>query len=365
MSDSSPRAVLQRVCSDFPLAYFQRADADGVFPEAFFSALAHARLLTYDLSRSGNTVAEFATLASAIGESSIAASICWVMHNQQYDCLVRAGKQHLVEDSDLLASVTTQPEASAVLTRTKYPLRPREDGGYQFLREAPIVSFGHLAKYFIATLNRSPESDEVWLCLLDRSHVRDITQSSSRAEACRSTQNQSMVFEGVLSPDRLLMPLRDVLQSSFGPLAHIGWASAYHGGVMGVLQRLRQQLRGQQSFRGRPWDHGVLVQRLGAIVGRMDGCAAFIRLCALQMDQRQALRFGRQMNSLKLFCSTQLSQVVDELKVELGMVYAVTQNDPLGFEILRRDIDCARLMFHNDKIAEYVYNDWFLRGERH
>lgn len=354
---------LDRVLSEYPLAYFQNADTEGVFPEKFFRALGEQDALTYDLTEAGASLIQFARLAARIGEKSIASAICWVMHNQQYDCIVRAGKQHLVSRKDLIASVTTQPD-SALLTRSGYLLEPNAAGGYSFLREAPVVSFGHVADYYVATLSRSAEYDDVWLCLLDRSHVREASTEPSNAASCRSTQNQRMLFSGELSAERLLIPMREILKSAFAPIAHVGWMASYYGGVRGVLARHRKQLREKQGFRGRSWEHPLIVQRVGTMLSKLDACQAFIEYVASGIDDGRSQQLSRHTNSLKSHCSELLSEVVDAMKVELGMSCTIVPGDALGFEMVRRDIDCARLMFHNDKLYEYIYNDWLLCGDR-
>lgn len=353
---------MRTILSDFGLQYFQDIENSSGFPSDFFNTLIELDMLTYNLSGDDSSFVEFAMVCELIGEVSISASICWGMHNQQFECLRRTKKLHLVDSRRLLASVTTQPNASAELTKVKFNLTSKEPGLYSFYREAPIVSFGHLADDFVVSLASSENKHDVWLCLLDRSHIRTC-KHSERVNSCRSTQNQTMVFEGQIGQERLLCPLNDVLKSFFAPMAHIAWGSAYTGGVNGVVKRYRAMLRMKKSVRGAQWNDRLLTHRIGSVLAILDGCKSFIYQCASWLDQDVASQYSRNFNSLKFIYSSQLAHAVEILKDELGISFTIMSCDELGFEVVRRDIDCAKSMFHNDKILEFIYNDWFLYGD--
>ncbi len=358
----------QTFLNQFQSSDFQQEEQSGKFPIHFFDALRQANRLNYNIAESNSSFLTFAAIASQMGELDTGSAICWVMHNQQFNSLVYSNAQHLLQSNDLIASVTTQPDASATLNKNNFALQ-QSMTGYQFERDAPIVSYGQHADKFLITLNKARHKDvhDVWLCLADQSHIQQLTPATQSAVSCRTTANVSIRFAGTLSESQLIAPLNRVMASMFIPIAHLGWAGAYLGATRSVIKKLHLLLRRKKSLRGVNWQDPLLIDRIGDLISRQRACEMILKQAALVCDSAlndkssdNQLQQQTDLNTLKIYVSEQLLMIRDSLQTLTGSEFSLQVNDALGLERVSRDLQAARLMFHNDKLRQYLFQDWFL-----
>lgn len=350
---------LASVLENYSFDYFQRLDSDNDFPVQLFDELKLAELLSHEI-KSENDFTLFSRMVSLIGEKSVAAALCWVMHNQQFNSLIRLKPDGISYDKlGLIASMTSTYSGKWHGERDKIL---ETDGKKMLIREAPIVSYGRYSDSMIFTFPKVVgESTETWLGLtLTKNCWFD--DQNEMLTSVRSTVSEPCELSVSLDEVEYIGPLSTIFSEVFVPIAHIGWMSAYNGGLTGVLSRLRGLIRNSDSvlFKKKISSSSLSKNRLAKAVSieRTNRLIIDGTISSLYSNEGN---YSIDINSVKTRVSESLLEAANELDIELGVAYAIMQNDALGLEIYSRDIKAARLMFNNDDVYDLTYKHWLLK----
>ncbi|WP_448511927.1 hypothetical protein [Photorhabdus laumondii] len=347
------------ILNNYSFEYFQSLDCSGKFPEDFFDELKLNGLLSYEINCEQD-FHTFSHIATLIGQKSVAASLCWVMHNQQFNTILRIKPSVLSnQDFGLMASMTSSYGGKWHGDRDKIV---QASGEAWIIREAPIVSYVRYSDSVVFTFPKYDENQkvEIWLALTSTKHC-SFNDSNELLTAVKSTCSEPSKVHARLSEIEYIGPFHKTFSGIFVPIAHIGWMSAYNGGLRGVLSRLRKLNRNVHSAGSiKKMNHSSLSKnRLAKSVSIEATNQAMIAGTIKSIYSESRQRFI-DINAVKTRISEALLETTLELEVELGVSTALKQNDAIGLEMYSRDVRTARLMFNNDDIYELIYKHWIL-----
>jgi acyl-CoA dehydrogenase len=146
---------------------------------------------------------------------------------------------------------------------------------------------------------------------------------------------------------------REIVVRTFGPLAHLGWASCWLGAADGALSRSVRHVR---DSRGPARDSEVLRQRLSQVRQRSDTVHALVTH-ATEVVADGTVELSRPsvqllLNAVKLTASEQCLAMVDQLIDMLGMRHGYLRDSSLALERTWRDLRSAALNFSNDRLHQ-------------
>ncbi|WP_445374641.1 hypothetical protein ACSLVK_00125 [Photorhabdus tasmaniensis] len=350
----------------YPFEYFQSLDSEGKFPQEFFKTLKEKELLSFVIGGEKEFYV-FSEIAEIIGRKSVAAALCWVMHNQQFNIVLKL-KPSVLKNNDigLISSMTSSFGGKWYGER---------DGIIQYKnkswvnREAPIVSYARYADSVLFTFPRSVgHKKETWLALASNKYcfTGDVEENLS---GVKSTCSEPCKVFAELGNIEFIGSLNDVFSDLFVPIAHIGWMSGYNGGLNGVLSRIRKVSRNgisvssinkinTSSLSQNRIAKAVSIERTNKSI--IQGAIKSLYCKSNNNNNNKNNQRSIYINSVKTQISETLLEASLGLELELGTSIAMKQCEPTGIEIYSRDVKAARLMFNNDKLYELIYKHWII-----
>ncbi|MBC3228685.1 hypothetical protein [Serratia fonticola] len=343
------------VLQGFGIEYFQRCDYRGEFPEDYFNALKAGDVL-YHLITDYESACTFSEIARLIGEFSVSASLCWVMHNQQCNAIHQLDEAlyaRLKGSQSLIASATSEyPDTGNMLSN--------ENGRLRVVREAPVCSSRTHADYFAVSMKyKDQTSKERYLVLLPKASVAVV--EGVHLSNNRSTCSGPIRIDTLIDPKQVIGKVSSVFASAFVPIAHIGWMSSYNGGLGGVLARVRSAARTPKSELRLKVTTELFSNRIAQAVA-----LEYTNRCLIQdsLDKNYgatAHSRGASLNIIKTEVSRNIRHAASLLEDALGSKYVMTPFDPLGAEMFCRDARSASLMVHNDMFYREIFDLWLLK----
>lgn len=337
------------------MKYFQTCDYEGRFPSDYFEELKSKNIL-YHLVTDHESACAFSEIASMIGTFSVAASLCWVMHNQQSNAIYKLNQKlyllHLSKQS-LIASATSEYADTECNTITKYINK------YKVVRQAPVCSYRNHADIFVLTIKHEElPASERYLIILPKEHVEII--DSFNLSSTRSTCSGPIEVDNYINSHQVIGKLSTVFSSIFVPIGHIGWMSSYHGGLSGVLLRIRHLIRNKDSALKKKKLEELFYNRLAQIIA-----LEYINKCLIQdvLGKTYSISDGYPslpLNVIKTEISRNIRNAACLLEDALGSKYIMTPFDELGAEMFCRDARAANLMVHNDMFYRNIFELWLL-----
>ncbi|WP_131002679.1 hypothetical protein [Klebsiella variicola] len=347
--------IHQNLLDSFGLTYFQNCDFKGRFPTEYFNSLKDKNAL-YHLITDYHSASSFIKIASLIGEYSISASLCWVMHNQQSNSINKLNPNlyvELLEKQSLIASATSEYAGNFFNNLTTL------DHGLKIDRQAPVCSYRHNADYFLVSVkHKDLRPTDRYLVLLPK---EDITITDEiNLSTTRSTGSGPIKITQLIGPEKMIGKFSSVFSSVFVPIGHIGWMSSYHGGLTGVLARLRNCIRNKNSNLKIKSEGELFRNRIAQTIS-----LEYMNRCLIQdvlyKTYNDPVNYpAQQLNIVKTEVSQNLRDAVRILEDALGSKYTMTPFDEIGAEIFCRDGKAACLMVHNDMFYRDIYDLWLI-----
>lgn len=344
----------------------------GEFPAQNLKALHEAGLMGVFLpARFGGpdaTVRGYAEIAAVLGEECASTAMIWAMHGQQVAALVdhaidshAAWLELVAGQGCLIGSVTTDREGGADLMTTGAALVP-EGGKLRLRREAPVVTGGCHASFYLVTMRASPDSGptQTRLVCVSKDDVGEITETGTwDALGMRGTHSVPMRFDVLIDGSRVLAAnFADVARQTMIPVGHVGWAASWLGVARGAFNRVCAAIRAGQVARGSPRSDLVFAKLAGARLS-LDLLESIIMRAA---DETDRFRGGRRrgedcapvdpilINNVKLAGAQLAFDAVDQLIDLAGMAEGYRRGRRLALERAFRDLRSAALMFHDDRL---------------
>lgn len=346
----------------------ETADRAGVFAEEALAKLRSSGLLGIFASGgkfddAAATVGDYAQVARILGRASVSVAVMWIMHSQQVITIARYGSVDLRErvmeqvrrGENYIGSVTTEPDTGGDLS-TSSAVAPTSDGRIAIRRTAPIVTGGLVADSFLIKMRsadgRTPR--DTALVYADRSDLEITVSRPWDMLGMRSTGNVALELEGVVPrSNELLVPLAQMNAAWFGPLAHVGWASAWLGCAEEAWSRL---LRWSGRDRHRAFiDSDAALEEIGRIREHLEIVAACLGTCVARMSQQNVHDLSGipdqiHFNVLKTVASSNCYAAVERMIDLAGLSEGYSRDSELGLERALRDLRAAGLMFHDRRL---------------
>lgn len=358
-------AVLRRWASE--------VDRENRFPRESIEALRAAGLLALmvpvEFGGEGGGFRLLARVASVLGEGCLSTAIIWAMHAQQvltladHRCDARAeALTAVVQDSALIASVTSEPEGGALLA-PRAPLL-RAGDRLRLKRSAPFVSYAAAARFFLVTMAAEEGSPgEARLVLVGRDDAVIRPEGEWHALGMRGTQSIPLSLEAVVEPDQVFAePLRAIAVRTLIPAGHVGWSAAWYGAARGALRQFVRRLRRKGSERSARLDSDLLLSRLAELRAQLDPIGALLERVADRLDKfrdqgapaalHEQPTHQIELNNLKIVASEAAYRVVDQLVELAGLRDGYLDGDELGLERVFRDLRSASLMYGNERLRQ-------------
>jgi acyl-CoA dehydrogenase len=345
------------------------ADEQAAFPVAVLDRLRETRLLGLTVPRAygglGGTVEDVLAVSHAIARRCMSSGMIFAMHSQQAEAVVRYGSP-AVKDRLLprigrgevyLASVTTEVGNGGYLLASAEPVE-RTGDRLRVRRMAPVVTGGEYADGYLISMGAGGGQGEqqVSLVYADAADLRAEVLGGWDPLGMRATRSVPMRFDGSVPADQVIGApgrFRDIVEETFGPLAHMGWASCWLGAASGALSRTVALLRSPAERGRRDVSSDLLRSRLSRVRQRLDAVHALIAHATGVYRTGQARRaapYQLLMNAVKLTASEQCLSAVDELVELVGMRHGYLRGSALGLERALRDLRSASLNYGNDRL---------------
>lgn len=327
-----------------------RADAEAAFPVEALEALRDSGLLALPIVGSVRDVVD---VTLRLGREDMSVAMIYAMHCQQAFALVRhaPGLVDRVRGGRVyLASVTTEKGKGGHLLSSESTV-DWVDGSLRIDRDAPIVTGGVHADAFLITV-LAPDATsptQVSLVYADRSQLSSVEVLGGWDPlGMRATHSVPMRLAGVVPAAQVVGTpggFREIVASTFGPLAHIGWAAAWLGAASGAFSRVLGLIREGRSFDP---SSELLLSRVARIRGRLDVVHALLQhtiAADFSAGPGQLL-----VNTLKVQAAEQCYAAVDEMIELVGLRHGYLRSSALGLERVFRDLRSASLNYGNDRL---------------
>jgi len=338
----------------FPTETIEALRADGLL----------AALVPTEFGGPGATIAEVCQGMIALGRRCASSAMVVAMHHSQVACLVRHGRndllqgylRELVEHQYLLASATTEVGTGGDV-RSSVCALDLSDGRFNLEKQAPVISYALDADAVMVTARRtadSPASDQVLvLCRPPELELDQVGEwntlgfrgTCSTGFVLRATGDASAVLDD---------PYSDISTRTMLPMAHLLWSSVWLGIATDALDLARKFV--QAEARRRPGMTPAAALRLADVTAVHQQFVDSVRSSIARFeeadgdsDRLTSMGFGIAMNSLKVSASTLVVDVVRECMLICGLAsYRLDSPYSLGRHL--RDAMGASLMVNNDRI---------------
>jgi alkylation response protein AidB-like acyl-CoA dehydrogenase len=348
--------------------HLERTERDAAFPEEALAQLRDTRLLGLQVPREegglGGTLGDLIEAGMVLGRTDMSLAMIFVMHCQQAEAVVRHAASPLREElipllaagKLYLASVTTESGKGADLFRSEAPLH-ETDGTLEVDRAVPISS-GSAADGFLITM-RSPHATadhHVSLVYAHRHQLQVEVAGQWNPMGMRATHSLPLRLSGRISDHQVIGEhgaFHRIVQSVFGPLAHIGWSAAWLGTACGALSRVLHLLRDPAGRKRFDLGSPLLLTRLSRARQRLETVHALLRRTQQlaesgtdwSLTSHQLL-----LNNLKITAAEECHAAVDELIDAVGLKHGYLQDSPTRLEKALRDLRSAVLNYSNDRL---------------
>ena len=338
----------------FPIETIDALRADGLL----------AALVPTEFGGPGATIAEVCQGMIALGRRCASSAMVVAMHHSQVACLVRHGRndllqgylRELAEHQYLLASATTEVGTGGDV-RSSVCALDLSDGRFNLEKQAPVISYGLEADAVLVTARRtadSPASDQVLvLCRPPELELDQVGEwntlgfrgTCSTGFVLRATGDASAVLDD---------PYSDISTRTMLPMAHLLWSSVWLGIATDALDLARKFV--QAEARRRPGMTPAAALRLADVTAMHQQFVDSVRSSIARfeeadgdIDRLTSIGFAVAMNSLKVTASNLVVDIVRECMLICGLAsYRLDSPYSLGRHL--RDAMGASLMVNNDRI---------------
>ena len=365
-------ASVRRIAEDVAALYADEVDRDARFPRETIDALREAGALSaFVPEHLGGGEVSLAALAHGcleLGRRCSSAAMVFAMHQIQVATIVRhldaapwfeSYLRELASDQRLVASVTSEIGTGGDMGRSIAAVMPAQDGGLEFEKQAPTVSYGGHADDLFTTVRRSAgaEPGDQVLVLSRASETELQPAGSLDTIGMRGTCSPGFVVRARFGPEQVLAaPFSTVMHESIVPLSHILWSFVWLGIATEAFERGRSFVRA--AARRKPGDPVPAAHSLSRVMSELSMLRAEVE-SALQEFILASEEPGRErlstmasvlrFNNLKLAASEQAPRVCTGVLEVIGIA-AYKNDSPFGVGRQLRDALSARLMVANERI---------------
>ena len=337
-----------------------------------------AALVPIEFGGGGASLEEVSRGLVALGRRCASSAMVVAMHHIQVACLVRHGRnevlqaylQELAEHQYLLASATTEVGTGGDVRSSICALEVT-DGRFRVEKQAPVISYADDADAVLVTARRtadSPESDQV--IVLCRPPGLELEQVGEwNALGFRGTCSTGFILRATGDAGEVLdEPYADISTRTMLPMAHLLWSSVWLGIASDAVDLARRFV--QSEARRKPGTMPPAALRLADVtvvhqqfVDMVQSSLARYAAAGTDADRLSSIGFGVGMNALKVSSSTLVVDIVRECMLICGLAsYRLDTPYSLGRHL--RDAMGAALMVNNDRImANNAQMLLVLRGE--
>lgn len=367
MVESNAPDALSEVCG-VTRRHAEETDRQARFPVEALDALRRTGLLGMSVPARhggrGASLTEVLRVTDALSRECMSVGMIFVMHCQQVAALVEHAGPALQESvlpriaagEIYLGSVTTETGTGGHLLSSQSRLG--DDGGSLAIdRFAPVVTGGAYADAFLVTMQapQATSDSAVSLVYAERDQLTISVAGDWDPVGMRATHSIPLKLTGSVPAGQVVGEhgrFRDIAVRTFGPLAHVGWATSWLGAADGALARSVRELRGS----GKALDSELLRYRLSRVRQRSDTVHALITH-AVQLIEQPGIDLSsppRQLllNAVKLTASEQCLAMVEELIDAFGIRHGYLRGSPLALERAWRDLQSASLNYSNDRLHQ-------------
>jgi acyl-CoA dehydrogenase len=367
MAETVTRDELAEVCA-ITRRYADDTDRQARFPVEALDALRSTGLLGMSVPARfggrGASLADVLRVTDALSRECMSVGMIFVMHCQQVAGIVEHARSALqrsvlprIAAGELyLGSITTEVGTGGHLLSSQSQLGD-DDGSLVLDRFAPVVTGGAYADAFLVTMQApgATSSNAVSLVYAERDQLTISVAGDWDPVGMRATHSIPLKLTGSVPADQVVGEhgrFRDIAVRTFGPWAHVGWATSWLGAADGALARSVRELRSS----GKALDSELLRYRLSRIRQRSDTVHALITHAVQLIEQpdvdvssppRQLL-----LNAVKLTASEQCLAMVEELIDAFGIRHGYLRGSPLALERAWRDLQSASLNYSNDRLHQ-------------
>jgi acyl-CoA dehydrogenase len=364
-------AEVRQIAADVVGPAAGEVDREGRFPKESFDALRTAKLLSALIPErhggAGCTGAEVAEMCTVLGRACGSTSMIFAMHQGQVACLIEHGGglpyfdallRRVVVDQRLIASATTEQGVGGNV-RSSICAVEYDGDRFRLHKQASVISYGEHTDDIMITARRNcdaPASDQVFIHL-DRPGFELRRDGEWDTLGMRGTCSLGFDLTASGSVNQIMAdPYAAVLQVTMLSAAHIFWSSTWLGIAEGAVDTARRYVR--TAARRSP---GVIppgAQRLvhcqvglQQVRGMLTDCLISFDRSRQQPELTSTPAFAVQMNNLKLESSEAVLRIVSDALYICGLA-GYRNEGPFALSRPLRDAHSARLMVHNDRIAE-------------
>lgn len=349
--------------------HLDRTERDATFPEEALAELRSTRLLGLQVPKEegglGGTLDDLVQAGMVLGRTDMSLAMIFVMHCQQAEAVVRHAASPLREElipllaegKLYLASVTTESGKGADLFKSEAPLHEAE-GTLQVGRTVPISTGGTSADGFLITM-RSPyaTADQHVSLIYAHRHQLDLEVTGQwNPMGMRATHSLPLKLSGRIPAHQVIGEhgaFHRIVQSVFGPLAHIGWSAAWLGTASGALSRVVRLLRDPAGRKRFDLGSELLLTRLSTARQRLENVHALLRRTQTLAESGtdwSVTSHQLLLNNLKITAAEECHAAVDELVDAVGLKHGYLQDSPTRLEKALRDLRSAVLNYSNDRL---------------
>jgi acyl-CoA dehydrogenase len=343
-------------------AHAERTDAEAAFPVEALAVMRSSGLLGLvvptEYGGLGGTVADVLDVTLRLAREDMSVAMIFAMHCQQALTLVRHASPELaamvLPDLGYLASVTTERGKGGNLLISESVVH--SDGSQLKIdRDAPIVTGGpHADAYLVTVLAPDATSpSQTSLVYVARDQVDVEVLGGWQPLGMRATLSVPMRLTGQVPVGQTIGEpgdFRSIATRTFGPLAHLGWASAWLGTAAGALSRVVHHIRSnRKQF---VTESELLLAGLARVRGRIDTVHAVLRhtLLAFETSDLSAAPVQMLVNTLKTVAAEESFTAVNELVELVGLRHGYLTGSPLRLERALRDLRSASLNYSNQRL---------------
>jgi alkylation response protein AidB-like acyl-CoA dehydrogenase len=349
--------------------HLDRTERDATFPTEALAELRRTRLLGLQVPEEegglGGTLGDLIEAGMVLGRTDMSLAMIFVMHCQQAEAVVRHSTSPLREElipllaegKLYLASVTTESGKGADLFKSEAPLHEAE-GTLEVDRTVPISTGGTSADGFLITM-RSPYAtadQHVSLVYAHRHQLKVEVTGEWNPMGMRATHSLPLRLSGRIPAHQVIGEhgaFHRIVQSVFGPLAHLGWSAVWLGTASGALSRVLRLLRDPAGRKRFDLGSELLLTRLSRARQRLETVHALLRRTqALAESGTDWSVTSHQLllNNLKITAAEECHAAVDELIDAVGLKHGYLQDSPTRLEKALRDLRSAALNYGNDRL---------------
>ncbi|MFT7836814.1 acyl-CoA dehydrogenase family protein [Saccharothrix sp. BKS2] len=361
--------ALADAVADVVAEHARQSDAEAAFPVRALDELRATGLLgllvPVEHGGLGGSVADVLTVSTRLGRADMSAAMIFAMHCQQVAAVVRHAGDRLRDEllpaiaqgKLYLASVTTEAGKGGHLLTARAELRD-DDGELVVDRFAPIVTGGGHADGFLVTMlgPGATSANQVSLVYAARDQLEVVPVGEWQPLGMRASSSGALRLRGRVPGHQVIGRhggFREIVTTTFGPLAHLGWSACWLGTASGALSRVLGLLRDPAARGSLDLGSELLLTRLARSRQRLEVVNALLwraEAVVAREDDLSRPRTQLLLNELKITAAEECYAAVDELVDAVGLRHGYLRDSPTGLERALRDLRSAALNYGNDRL---------------